>query len=156
MRAPQKITPFLWFDSEAEAAARLYVSLFENSRIHSVSRRGESGPAMSVVFELDGQRLIAFNGGPHFRFNEAVSLFVDCATQDEIDRLWAALIAEGGAPSRCGWLKDRFGLSWQIVPSDLGAMLQDKDPARAQRTMAAMLAMQKLDIAALKRAHAGG
>ncbi len=160
MRAKQKITPFLWFDNEAEEAAKLYVSLFENSKIHSVTRWGDAGPgpkgsAMSVTFELAGQQFMALNGGPHFKFNEAVSLFVDCATQEEIDRLWAALTADGGAPSRCGWLKDKFGLSWQLVPSQLGDMLHDKDPAKSRRTMEAMLQMGKLDIARLESAHRG-
>ena len=153
----QRISPFLWFDDQAEEAAELYVSIFENSRIVSVSRRGEADsgdPAMSVSFELDGLQMQAFNGGPGFRFTEAISLMVRVETQEEIDRVWDRL-TDGGEPSRCGWLKDRYGLSWQIVPPVLHELLADPDPERAGRTMMAMLAMTKLDIAALQAAADG-
>jgi len=160
MSIKQKITPFLWFDSNAEEAMNFYVSIFKNSKILEVTRYGEAGPGpkgtvMTGRFQLEGQELIALNGGPHFKFTEAISLFVDCENQEEVDHLWARLTAEGGAPSQCGWLKDRFGLSWQIVPSILPRLLADPDPGRSQRAMAAMLKMTKIDIAALKRAHEG-
>lgn len=153
----QKITPFLWFDDQAEEAARLYVSIFKNSKILSVTRYGDAGPGpkgavMVVTFELEGQKFMALNGGPQFTFTEAVSFLVTCETQREIDALWEALSA-GGAPGPCGWLKDKFGLSWQIVPSVLGTMLQDKDPQKSQRVMQAMLGMEKIDIAHLKQAY---
>jgi predicted 3-demethylubiquinone-9 3-methyltransferase (glyoxalase superfamily) len=155
----QKITPFLWFDHQAEEAALLYVSLFPDSMVTGVSHYGEGmplpkGTAMSVTFRLAGQEFMALNGGPAFMFTEAISFFVRCETQDEIDRLWSKL-GEGGEPSQCGWLKDRFGLSWQIVPSVLGDLIGDPDPEKAGRTTQAMLKMGKLDIAELKRAHAG-
>ena len=160
MTIKQKITPFLWFDSNAEEAMQLYVSLFENSRIVEVTRYGDAGPGpsgtvMTGVFELEGQRFIALNGGPIYKFTEAFSLMVDCETQEEVDRLWDRLIAGGGAPSQCGWLKDRFGLSWQIIPGVLPKLLTDKDRAAAGRAMQAMLKMTKIDIAALKRAFEG-
>lgn len=153
----QKITPFLWFDDQAEEAARLYVSIFKNSKILSVTRYGDAGPGpkgavMVVTFELEGQKFMALNGGPQFTFTEAVSFLVTCETQREIDALWEALSA-GGAPGPCGWLKDTFGLSWQIVPSVLGTMLQDKAPQKSQRVMQAMLGMEKIDIAHLKQAY---
>ncbi len=150
----KKIRPFLWYNDSAEAAAEFYVSLFENSKI---TRRmpGPGGKPMGVEFELDGQQLIAFNGGPYHQLNEAVSLYVDCASQEEVDSLWARLTADGGSESQCGWLKDRFGLSWQIIPSALPRLLNDPDPARAGRVMQAMLAMRKIDIAALQQAHDG-
>jgi len=148
------ITPFLWFDTQAEEAMHLYTSIFKRSKVISVNRAG--GRVMSVDFELENQRFMALNAGPQFPFTEAVSFFVACETQAEIDDLWAKLTADGGAESRCGWLKDKFGLSWQIVPSSLGRMLGDKDPAKAQRTMQAMLQMNKLDIAKLQAAHDGG
>jgi predicted 3-demethylubiquinone-9 3-methyltransferase (glyoxalase superfamily) len=156
----QKIRPFLWFDTQAEEAARFYVSIFENSRIVTTTRYGEAGPGpkgsvMTVVFELAGQELIALNGGPHFKFNEAISLSVDCKTQEEVDRYWEKL-SQGGEQGPCGWLKDRYGLSWQIVPSALGELLGDPDPAKAKRVMEAMLEMKKLDIAGLRRAHEQG
>jgi predicted 3-demethylubiquinone-9 3-methyltransferase (glyoxalase superfamily) len=156
----QKIMPFLWFDKQAEEAANLYVSLFPDSKLTSVSRYGDGmplpkGTVMSVTFQLAGQAFMALNGGPAFKFTEAVSFFVSCETQDEIDRLWSKL-TEGGEPSQCGWLKDRFGLSWQIVPSVLGDLIGDPDPEKAGRATQAMLKMGKLDIAELKRAHAGG
>ena len=152
-----KITPFLWFDSQAEEAARFYTSIFPNSRIVSTTRYGEGAPmpkggVMTVVFELDGQRFIALNGGPLFKFNEAISFSVDCKTQQEVDEYWAKLTA-GGQESQCGWLKDKYGLSWQIVPTVLGELLSDPDPKKAKRAMQAMLKMKKLDVAALKRAH---
>ena len=156
----QKISPFLWFDSNAEEAMALYVSLFANSRIVEVTRYGDAGPGpsgtvMTGVFELEGQRFIALNGGPMYKFTEAFSLVVDCETQEEVDRLWDRLIAGGGEPSQCGWLKDRFGLSWQIIPGVLPKLLTDKDGAAAGRAMQAMLKMTKIDIAALKRAFEG-
>jgi predicted 3-demethylubiquinone-9 3-methyltransferase (glyoxalase superfamily) len=156
----QKITPFLWFNDNLEEAMNLYVSLFKNSKIVSVNRSGESGPGpkgsvMSATFELDGQQFLALNGGPHFTFTPAISMFVNCETQDEIDGLWEKLSA-GGEKSRCGWLKDKFGLSWQIVPAGLGDMLQDKNPQKAKNTMQAMLQMGKLDIEKLRQAHDQG
>ena len=144
----QKITTFLTYNDQAQAAAKLYTSIFKNSKIVNES-------PMAATFELEGQRFIALNGGPSFKFSEGVSLFVDCKTQEEIDMYWEKLTAGGGQPGQCGWLKDRFGMSWQIVPSDLGKMLGDKDPAKAQRTMAAMLKMKKLDIRALQQAYEG-
>jgi len=155
----QKIRPFLWFDKEAEEAANFYVSIFQNSRITDVTRYGEPGPGpagsvMTVAFVLDGQEFIALNGGPHFRFTEAVSMFVTCDNQAEVDYFWDKLMAGGGQSSQCGWLKDRFGLSWQIVPAVLMTLLQDPDPAKSARVMQAMLQMVKLDIATLQRAHA--
>lgn len=155
----QKITPFLWFDGNAEEAARFYVSVFKSSKIVTTARYGDAGPGpkgsvMTVVFSLDGQEFIGLNGGPHFKFTEAVSFSIDCKTQDEVDYYWDKLSA-GGEPSQCGWLKDKFGLSWQVNPGVLGEMLSDPDPAKAKRVMEAMLKMKKIDIAALKRAYAG-
>lgn len=150
----QKIRPFLWYDDGAEDAAAFYVSLFDDSRILK-TMPGPNGKAAGVEFQLEGIQLIAFNGGPHFKFNEAISLFVTCETQEEVDRYWELLIANGGEPSRCGWLKDRFGLSWQIIPSALTTLMADEDSARAGRVAQAMLGMQKIDIAALHRAHRG-
>jgi len=152
--------PFLWFDDQAEEAANAYVSIFPNSKITKVARYGEAGPgpkgqAMTVQFELDGQTFTALNGGPHFTFNEAVSFVIDCADQTEVDHYWDRLV-EGGSPSQCGCLKDRFGLSWQVVPTVLHTLIGDADPVKAQRATQAMLKMVKLDIAALKAAHAGG
>ena len=147
------ITPFLWFDSQAEAAMNLYVSIFPRSKVLSVQRA--QGRVMSVEFELEGQKFMALNAGPQFTFTEAISFFVGCDTQDQIDDLWTKLTADGGAPGRCGWLKDRFGLSWQIIPRSLGRMLGDPDPAKAKRVMDAMLQMSKLDIAALQQARDG-
>ena len=153
----QKITTYLWFDNQAEQAAEFYTSLFSDSAILEVSRYGEGAPvpagtAMNVRFKLAGQEFIALNGGPHFTFNEAISLFVDCRTQQEVDELWSKLTADGGEESQCGWLKDRWGLSWQIIPTELPALLTDPDPARAQRAMHAMLGMRKIEIAAVKEA----
>jgi predicted 3-demethylubiquinone-9 3-methyltransferase (glyoxalase superfamily) len=141
-----RITPFLWFDGKAEEAMHFYVSVFPNSKVLSVS-------PMTVSFELDGQRFHGLNGGPQYRFTEAVSFFVDCETQDEVDTYWNKLTAGGGQPGQCGWLKDRFGLSWQIIPKALGRLLGDKDRARAGRVLQAMLAMGKIDIAGLERAY---
>lgn len=156
----QKITPFLWFDGKAEEAMNFYISIFKNSKVGSVTRCGEGGPGpkgsvMSVTFQLDGQEFFALNGGPHFKFSEAISFFVNCETQPEVDELWAKL-SEGGQKSRCGWLKDKFGLSWQIIPSVLGKMLQDKDPEKAKRVMQAMLQMDKIDIQRLQQAYDQG
>ena len=152
-----RISPFLWFDDQAEEAANLYVSVFPNSRITGASRYGEVGPGkpgsvMTISFEIDGLPVTALNGGPIFRFNEAFSMSVDCADQAEVDRYWDALIENGGQPSQCGWLKDRFGLSWQIVPRILPRLLSDPDRAKAQRVMTAMLKMSRLDVAALEAA----
>jgi predicted 3-demethylubiquinone-9 3-methyltransferase (glyoxalase superfamily) len=154
---PQKITPFLWFNGQAEEAMNLYVGVFKNSRIVSITRYGDEVPGMkgkvlTGVFELEGQRFMALDGGPQFHFTEAVSLYVDCRTQEEVDELWARLSA-GGEEGRCGWLKDRYGLSWQIIPTALGEMMQDKDPEKARRVMEAMLRMNKIDIAELRRAY---
>lgn len=156
----QKITTFLWFDNQAEAAASFYTSLFKNSKITDVARYGEGSPgqpgsAMTVNFELDGQEFIALNGGPEFGFTEAISLFVTCEDQAEVDRLWSMLTSDGGEESQCGWLKDKYGLSWQIVPANLGKYIGGPDPAGAQRAIQAMLQMKKLDIAALQRAYEG-
>jgi predicted 3-demethylubiquinone-9 3-methyltransferase (glyoxalase superfamily) len=139
------ITPFLWFNGRVEEATRFYTSLFKNSSIERLSE-------MSSAFQLEGQRFILFNGGPHFTFTEAVSFFVDCETQADVDELWEKLSA-GGDPGRCGWLKDKFGLSWQIIPTVLGEMLQDEDDEKSERVMQAMLQMSKIDIAGLKRAY---
>jgi len=147
------ITPFLWFDTQAEEAMTFYASVFKRSKVISVNRA--QGKVMAVQFELEGQRFMALNGGPAFPFTEAISLFVGCETQEEIDELWGRLTADGGAPSRCGWLKDKFGLSWQIVPNSLGRMLGDPDPAKANRVMNAMLQMEKLDLQRLEQARDG-
>ena len=160
MTIKQKITTYLWYDHQAEEAAQLYTSLFENSRITNVTRYGDAGPgpkgsAMIVTFELDGQEFIALNGGPMYKFTEAVSLLVHCKDQREVDELWGKLTANGGEESMCGWLKDRFGLSWQIIPDVLGSLIGDPDPEKARRATEAMLQMKKIDIAALEQAHAG-
>ncbi len=152
----QRITPFLWFDSQAEEAAKFYTSVFKNSRIKAVTHYGESGPGpkgsvMTVAFELDGQDFVALNGGPHFKFTEAISFVVNCETQEEVDEFWAKL-SEGGQEIECGWLKDKYGLAWQIVPRALFELLQDKDAAKSQRVMQAMLQMKKIDIAGLRAA----
>jgi predicted 3-demethylubiquinone-9 3-methyltransferase (glyoxalase superfamily) len=154
----QKITPCLWFDMEGEEAAEFYTSVFPNSRIVEVTRYGSAGPraegtVMTVSFELDGQRFIALNGGPDFKFNEAISLEVDCESQDEVDSYWNAL-TEGGEEGPCGWLKDRYGVSWQIVPKVLTELISDPDQEKAQRVMAAMLQMGKIEIAELEKAAA--
>jgi predicted 3-demethylubiquinone-9 3-methyltransferase (glyoxalase superfamily) len=155
-----KISPFLWFRDQAEQAATFYVSLFPRSRILSVARHGEGAPmpagtAMTVTFEIDGQVVTALNGGPHYTLSPAFSFVIDCKDQDEVDHFWTRLTADGGEESQCGWLTDRFGLSWQVVPSVLVELLTDKDPAKARRAMEAMMTMRKLDIAALQRAHHG-
>jgi predicted 3-demethylubiquinone-9 3-methyltransferase (glyoxalase superfamily) len=154
-----KITPFLWFDSKAEEAMNFYVSVFKNSKVVGVSRSGDAGPGpkgsvMTATFEIEGQRFIALNGGPTFTFTPAISLFVNCETQQEVDDLWAKLSA-GGREDRCGWLQDKYGLSWQIIPSTLMDLMQDKDPEKSKRVMQAMLQMVKIDIAGLKKAYAG-
>jgi len=153
----QKITPFLWFNGQAEEAANLYTSLFKNSKIGNVARYGAAGPGpkgsvISVTFQIEGQEFIALNGGPQFTFSPAVSFLVSCETQEEVDRLWEKL-SEGGRKDRCGWLQDKFGLSWQIVPSVLGKMLHDNDPEKSKKVMSAMLQMDKLDIQGLERAY---
>jgi predicted 3-demethylubiquinone-9 3-methyltransferase (glyoxalase superfamily) len=147
------ITPFLWFDTQAEEAMNFYASIFKRSKVISVNQA--HGRVMSVEFELEGQRFMALNAGPQFKFTEAISFFVGCETQQEIDELWAKLLADGGAPSRCGWLKDKFGLSWQIVPNALGRMLSDKDARKSKRAMDAMLQMDKLDLQQLQQAYDG-
>lgn len=156
----QKITTYLWFENQAEEAANFYVSLFKNSKINSITRCGEAGPgpagsALIVVFELAGQQFYALNGGPKFKFNEAISLLVDCESQAEVDELWDKLTADDGQPSRCAWLKDKFGLSWQIVPAILGKLMSDPDPVKAQCVMMAMLQMDKIDIQKLQDAYDG-
>jgi predicted 3-demethylubiquinone-9 3-methyltransferase (glyoxalase superfamily) len=157
--AVPRITPNLWFDTEAEEAARYYVSVFPNSEITDVTYYGDAGPGpagtvLTVNFTLDGQELTAINGGPHFTFNEAISLLINCADQAEVDHYWATL-TEGGEESQCGWLKDRYGLSWQVVPAGMEEVLGDPDPGRSQRAMQAMLGMKKLDVAALRAAADG-
>jgi predicted 3-demethylubiquinone-9 3-methyltransferase (glyoxalase superfamily) len=154
----QKITPFLWFDGKAEQAMRFYVSIFKNSKAGSITRYGDAGPGpkgtvMVVTFQLDGQEFIALNGGPQFTFSPAISLVVNCETQEEVDAFWEKL-SEGGEKQQCGWLKDKYGLSWQIVPTVLGEMMQDKDAEKSQRVMKAMLQMNKIDIECLKQAYA--
>jgi predicted 3-demethylubiquinone-9 3-methyltransferase (glyoxalase superfamily) len=156
----QKITPFLWFDGKAEEAMNFYTSIFKNSKIMSVTRYGEAGPGpkgtvMTAKFELNGQEFVALNGGPQFTFTEAISFVVNCETQQEVDELWEKL-SEGGEKGRCGWLKDKYGLSWQVNPTVLGEMLQDKDPEKAKRVMEAMLQMDKIDIKSLKQAYDQG
>jgi len=155
----QKITPFLWFDNQAEEAVKFYTSIFKNSKVGNVSRYGEAGPGpkgsvMTMTFELDGQQFTALNGGPVFKFTEAISFVVHCETQAELDGFWEKLSA-GGQEVQCGWLKDRFGLSWQIVPTALSELMQGGDPARSQRVMQALLQMKKIDIETLRKAYAG-
>jgi predicted 3-demethylubiquinone-9 3-methyltransferase (glyoxalase superfamily) len=152
----QKITPFLWFDGKAEEAMNFYTSIFENSKIGKVTRYGEAGPGpkgtvMTATFRLDRQEFIALNGGPRFKFTEAISFVINCKTQEEVDHFWEKL-SEGGEESRCGWLKDKYGLSWQVVPTALVEMLQDKDAEKSKRVMTAMLKMDKIDIKVLKQA----
>ena len=156
----QKITPFLWFDDQAEEAVNYYTSIFKNSKILSVSRYGEAGPGvkgtvMTATFQLEGQEFMALNGGPTFKFTEAISFYVSCETQEEVDYLWEKL-SEGGEEVQCGWLKDKYGVSWQIVPTMLGELLQDKDAEKALRVMEAMLQKVKIDIAGLKQAYEQG
>jgi predicted 3-demethylubiquinone-9 3-methyltransferase (glyoxalase superfamily) len=153
----QKITPFLWFDGLAEEAMNFYVSIFKNSKVINVSRYGEGGPGpkgtvMSATFQLEGQQFMALNGGPLFTFTPAISLFVNCETQEEVDELWNKLSADG-SEERCGWLKDKYGLSWQIIPTALGRLLGDKDPEKAKRVMMAMLKMDKIDVKKLQEAY---
>lgn len=155
----KKITPFLWFDHQAEEAMNFYVSIFKNARVGEIRRYGDAGPGpkgsvMTASFQLEGQYFVALNGGPHYQFTPAISLFVDCADQAEVDDLWSRLTADGGREIQCGWLQDKYGLSWQIVPKVLGELLQDEDPQKSTRVMQAMLQMVKLDIAALQRAYA--
>jgi len=160
----QKITPFLWFDTSAEEAVNFYVSIFKNSKVGKVTRYNEAsakaagrprGSVMTAEFQLEGQNFVAINGGPHFKFTEAISFVVDCETQEEVDYFWVKLTADGGQESQCAWLKDKYGLSWQIVPRILIQMLQDKDPQKAQRVMQAMLQMKNIDIATLRQAYEG-
>jgi predicted 3-demethylubiquinone-9 3-methyltransferase (glyoxalase superfamily) len=153
----QKITPFLWFNHQAEEAANFYTSIFKNSKVGKISRYGEAGPGpkgtvMTATFQLEGQEFMALNGGPGFPFNESISFFVNCETQEEVDELWEKL-SEGGMKQRCGWLKDKYGVSWQIIPTALGEYLGGKDPKGAQRAMQAMLQMQKIDIERLRQAY---
>ena len=150
-----KITPFLWFDSQAEEAMHFYASVFKNSKVGEVSR-GPDGKAFTVHFQLEGQEFIALNAGPVFKFNEAISMFVRCEDQAEVDYYWEKLTADGGEESMCGWLKDKYGLSWQIVPNELGNYISGPDPVKAGRAMQAMLKMRKLDIAKLKQAYDEG
>jgi predicted 3-demethylubiquinone-9 3-methyltransferase (glyoxalase superfamily) len=157
----QKITPCLWFDTEAEEAAEYYVSLFGDAKILDVTYYGEAGPraagtVLTVEFMLEGQEYVALNGGPEFPFTEAVSFQVSCEDQEEVDRFWARLLEDGGTEGPCGWIKDRFGLSWQVIPTALPRLLSDPDQGRAQRAMAAMLQMTKIDVAAVERAADGG
>ena len=157
MIAKQKITPFLWFDNQAEEAMNFYLSIFKNSKVISVDRYGEAGPrpkgtVMTASFELEGQGFMALNGGPEYKFTEAISFFVNCETQAEVDELWAKLSA-GGEEGPCGWLKDKYGVSWQIVPTILGELLSDPDPEKSGRVMKAMLQMKKLDINTLRQAY---
>lgn len=160
----QKITPFLWFDDEAEEAVKFYTSTFKNSKIVRTLRYGDeaakvsgrpAGSVLTIEFEIEGQKFVALNGGPQFKFNESVSFAVNCETQEEVDYFWEKLTADGGEESQCGWLKDKFGLSWQVTPTVLIDMLHDKDSAKAERVMKAMLQMQKIDISKLKAAYEG-
>ena len=156
----QRITPFLWFDNNAEQAVKFYTSVFKNSKAGKVALYPEGSPGpvgtvMTMTFEIEGQEFVALNGGPHFKFTEAISLVVNCDTQEEIDEYWQKLAADGGREVECGWLKDKFGLSWQLVPRILGEMMVDKDPAKSQRVMMAILKMKKIDIEGLKRAYQG-
>ena len=148
----KKITPFLWFDTQAEEAMNLYVSVFKNSKVLGVTP-GPNGIAQSVNYELEGQEFIGFNAGPEFKFNESISFLVDCNTQEEVDYYWNKLTADGGEESMCGWLKDKFGLSWQIIPKQLGELMNDPDPEKSQRVVQAMLKMQKIIVADLERAY---
>lgn len=148
----QKITPFLWFDNNAEEAMNFYTSIFNDSRIKHVNRMGEN--VLTATFELNGQEFMVLNGGPRFKFTEAISLFVHCENQQEVDEYWDKLI-DGGQPQQCGWLKDKFGLSWQIIPKALGELIGDKDPEKSKRVVDAMVQMKKIDVARLHEAHAG-
>ena len=158
IKSSQKITPFLWFDGEAEEAANFYTSIFENSRIVDVTRYGEAGPGekgsvMTVSFELEGQRFVGLNGGPNYKFTPAVSFYISCKTQEEVDYFWKRLLAGGGEPNACGWLTDKFGLSWQVIPDALIEYLQDEDRERAQRVMQAMMKMVKIDVKKIQEAY---
>jgi predicted 3-demethylubiquinone-9 3-methyltransferase (glyoxalase superfamily) len=166
LKKMQKITPFLWFDDQAEEAAKFYTSIFKNSKVGKILRYNEEaakvsesgrppGSVLTVEFEIEGQKFTALNGGPQFKFNESVSFVVNCETQDEVDYFWEKLTADGGQESACGWLKDKFGVSWQITPTVLIDMLQDKNAAKSERVMKAMLQMEKIDIKKLKAAYAG-
>ena len=148
----QKITPFLWFDNNAEEAMEFYTSIFKDSQVRSVHRIGDS--ILTATFDLNGQEFMVLNGGPRFKFTEAISLFVKCENQQEVDDYWNKLV-DGGQPQQCGWVKDKFGLSWQIIPNALGELIGDKDPAKSQRVLEAMLQMKKIDVAQLQAAHAG-
>ena len=159
MSNPQKITTYLWFNGNAEEAVQFYTSIFRNSRVTKISRWGEGGPGpqgtvMNIAFELAGQGFIALNGGPQFTFTPAISLFVSCESQAEVDELWARLLAGGGKPTACGWLEDRYGLSWQIIPTALINLMSDPDPKASGRVAQALMGMQKIDLDALGRAHA--
>jgi len=149
-----KITPFLWFDTQAEDAMNFYVSIFKNSKVNGISR-GPDGKAFSVSFELDGQEIMGLNAGPHHKFNEAISMYVDCQDQAEVDYFWDAFIADGGEESMCGWLKDKFGLSWQIIPKQLGELMGDPEPEKSGRVTQAMLKMKKIIVADLQKAYDG-
>ena len=151
----KKVTPFLWFDTQAEEAMNFYVSVFKNSKVNNISR-GPDGKAFTVSFELDGQEFIGLNAGPQFKFNEAISMFVNCEDQAEVDELWNKLTADGGEESMCGWLKDKYGLSWQIIPKQLGELMGDPDRVKAQRVTQAMLQMKKIDVAGLQKAYDEG
>jgi predicted 3-demethylubiquinone-9 3-methyltransferase (glyoxalase superfamily) len=153
----QKITPFLWFDNQAEEAVNFYVSVFKNSKVGTIARYGDSGPGpkgsvMTIAFELDGQNFTALNGGTHFKFTEAISLVVNCANQEEVDYFWGKLTADGGQEVQCGWLKDKYGLSWQVVPKILPELVQSGDPKKSERVMKALMQMKKLDVAKLLEA----
>ena len=150
-----KITPFLWFDTQAEEAMNYYVSIFRNSKVLEVQRQGPDGPVFSVSFELDGQEFIGLNAGPRFKFNESISFFVNCENQKEVDEYWNKLIADGGEESMCGWCKDKFGLWWQIIPKQLGELMGDPNPEKSQRVMEVMLKMQKISVADLQKAYDG-
>lgn len=156
----QKITPFLWFDGNAEEAVNLYTSIFKNSKIEALTRYGAGGPGpegtvMTATFQLDGQKFMALNGGPHYTFSPAISFVINCETQEEVDWFWEKLTEGGGEAVQCGWLRDKFGVSWQVVPTVLGELMTDKDAQKAQRVLEAMLQMVKIDIATLKRAYEG-
>ncbi|MCB9070076.1 MAG: VOC family protein [Calditrichia bacterium] len=149
----QKITPFLWFDDNAEAAIQFYTSVFKNAKILNTKRTGDNGKLFTATIEIEGQQLMVLNGGPHFKMNPAISLFVDCKSQEEVNELWGKL-SDGGEIMQCGWLTDKFGLTWQIIPSELGKLLNDPDPQKAQRVMDAMLKMKKIEISELRAAYA--
>ncbi|MES2342745.1 MAG: VOC family protein [Pseudomonadota bacterium] len=156
-----QISPFLWFDDQAEEAVNFYVSVFDNAHVGKVARYGEggmgqAGKVMTVTFDIDGLKFTALNGGPLFKFNESISFVIDCKDQAEVDRYWAALTADGGEPGQCGWLKDRFGVSWQVVPAELHSLIGDPDPGRAQRATQAMLQMTRLDLSAMRAAADAG